>query len=73
MKRKILKTLKQNKNGMYSHLIVCYDPRDYEYYLENIRYDKDINEYIKEINNRNLDIKAIYRCRTICKSISIFL
>lgn len=60
MKRKILKTLKQNKNGMYSHLIVCYDPRDYEYYLENIRYDKDINEYIKEINNRNLDIKAIY-------------
>ena len=60
MKRKILKTLKQNKNGMYSHLIVCYDPRDYEYYLENIRYDKDINEYIKEINDRNLYIQAIY-------------
>lgn len=60
MKRKILKTLKQNKNGMYSHLIVCYDPRDYEYYLENIRYDQDINEYIKELNNRNLNIQAIY-------------
>lgn len=60
MKSKLLKTLKQNKNGIYSHLIVCYDPSDYEYYLENVRYDRDINERIKEIDNSGLYIEAIY-------------
>lgn len=60
MKRKILKTFKENSNGIYSHLIVYYDSNDYEYYLENIRYDEDIYDYIKDIHNRNLSISSIY-------------
>ena len=60
MKRKIRKILEENKNGIYSHLIVYYDVDDYEYFLRNVSYEEDINEVIKDINECVCRVQAVY-------------
>ena len=62
MKRKIRKFLEENKNGDYSHLLLCLDLDDYECFLRPIRYDENVIDVIKFFNKHRVNIHAVYNC-----------
>ena len=62
MKRKIRKFLEENKNGDYSHLLLCLDLDDYECFLRPIRYEENVIDVINFFTKHRVNIHAVYNC-----------
>ena len=60
MKRKIRKILEENKNGEYSHLLLCLDLDDYECFLRPVSYDENVINIINFLSNNKVNIHAVY-------------
>ena len=63
-KKEIEKMIKRGDKNKYSHVIICLDHFDYEYFPKYVKYDEDINDIINEISNKGynemLSIKEVY-------------